>query len=81
MLERYFSEVDLAENGLIAFERVTSQARHYYDAIILDIDMPIMNGIRACRNIVTYLNQEHVASFIEERKEPLDGIEIDNEMD
>jgi len=28
-----------------------SNNHHYYDVIFLDIEMPILNGIEACRNI------------------------------
>ena len=37
---------------------VLSKPRQYYQAIILDIDMPIMNGIEACEKIQTYLTSE-----------------------
>jgi two-component system response regulator MprA len=45
-LERY--EVDLAEDGRQALERVAA-AR--YDAIVLDVSMPLLDGLEACRRM------------------------------
>jgi len=45
-LERY--DVDLAEDGREALERV-AQAR--YDAIVLDVSMPQLDGLEACRRL------------------------------
>lgn len=55
-LESHF-EVELAENGLKAVQKVCSQPRDYYDAVILDINMPIMNGLEASSLIYNYLNE------------------------
>jgi two-component system response regulator MprA len=45
-LERY--EVDLAQDGREALERVAA-AR--YDAIVLDVSMPTLDGLEACRRL------------------------------
>ncbi len=45
-LERY--EVDLAQDGREALERVAA-AR--YDAIVLDVSMPLLDGLEACRRM------------------------------
>jgi two-component system response regulator MprA len=45
-LERY--EVDLAQDGREALDRV-AQAR--YDAIVLDVSMPQLDGLEACRRL------------------------------
>lgn len=37
-----------AENGLQAVQLVSSNEADYFDAIILDINMPIMDGFEAC---------------------------------
>ncbi|MCW2986197.1 MAG: DNA-binding response regulator [Conexibacter sp.] len=45
-LERY--DVDLAQDGREALERVAA-AR--YDAIVLDVSMPLLDGLEACRRM------------------------------
>ncbi len=45
-LERY--EVDLAQDGRAALERVAT-AR--YDAVVLDVSMPLLDGFEACRRM------------------------------
>jgi two-component system response regulator MprA len=45
-LERY--EVDLAQDGREALERV---ANARYDAIVLDVSMPLLDGLEACRRM------------------------------
>jgi two-component system chemotaxis response regulator CheY len=42
-LEENF-EVSVAENGLEAYEAVRANPRHHFDVILLDINMPIMDG-------------------------------------
>ena len=46
-LEEIFNVV-IAENGLQALQLVTSEAQNHYDVILLDINMPIMDGFEAC---------------------------------
>ena len=55
-------QVEVAENGLQAFELVKKHGRAYYKAIVLDINMPIMDGIDACNKIHSYLSQECLIS-------------------
>ena len=43
--------VDHAENGQLALERYIAGAEGYYDAILMDIRMPVMNGIEAAKAI------------------------------
>jgi len=43
--------VDTAENGRIAVDKVSASAHGYYDAILMDIQMPIMDGYEATRTI------------------------------
>ncbi|MEG2084992.1 MAG: response regulator, partial [Clostridia bacterium] len=44
-------EVDVAENGLQAIEVFAQSGVGYYDAILMDIRMPIMDGITATKSI------------------------------
>ena len=44
-------EVDNAENGKIAVEMFAKSAPNYYAAILMDMQMPIMNGLEATQNI------------------------------
>ncbi|WDE00392.1 PAS domain-containing hybrid sensor histidine kinase/response regulator [Thalassomonas actiniarum] len=49
--------IDLAENGLIAIEKI--QQRHY-DLILMDIQMPQMDGLSATSHIRKILKLEHL---------------------
>lgn len=48
-------DVTTAENGQLAFEIVKSHPVDYFKVIVLDINMPIMNGFKACDRIYSYL--------------------------
>ena len=43
--------VETAENGQIALEMVRNSEAGYYDAILMDIQMPVMDGYQASREI------------------------------
>ena len=44
-------EADLAENGKIALEKFQSSPENYYDAILMDMRMPEMDGLEATQKI------------------------------
>ena len=44
-------QLDTAENGQIALDKVTDSADGYYDAVLMDIQMPVMDGYTAARAI------------------------------
>lgn len=51
LLESKGFEVDTAENGLRALELFSKSDDGYYDVILMDIRMPIMDGLTAAVNI------------------------------
>ena len=51
ILNGYGFEVDTAENGDIAVEKVSTAAPGQYDLVLMDVQMPIMDGYTATRRI------------------------------
>ena len=44
-----------ADNGLVAYEKSLQQK---FDMIIMDIQMPVMNGLEAGKKIMEHYNQK-----------------------
>ena len=51
ILNAYGFEVDTAENGAIAVEKVCTAAPGQYDLVLMDVQMPIMDGYTATHRI------------------------------
>lgn len=51
MLSPYGAEIETAENGEVALDMIKSHDKGYYDCIIMDIQMPIMDGYECSRAI------------------------------
>lgn len=51
ILESAGFEIELAENGEIAVDMVKNSEQGYYDAVLMDIQMPVMNGYEAAKAI------------------------------
>ena len=62
LLENRGFTVDTAENGLRALEAFSKSGKGYYDAILMDIRMPLMDGLTATISI-RHLSNEDAATI------------------
>ncbi len=51
MLEEAGFLVETAENGKIAVQKISEAAPGYYDTVLMDVQMPVMNGYDATKEI------------------------------
>ena len=51
ILREYGFQVDTAENGAVAVEKVCTAAPGSYDLVLMDVQMPVMDGYTATRKI------------------------------
>ena len=70
ILQEMGAEVDVAENGEVAVERFSAQPAGHYDFILMDVQMPVMDGRTATRHIRA-LNREDAKTI------PIFGLSAD----
>ena len=51
ILREYGFQVDTAENGAVAVEKIRTSAPGRYDLVLMDVQMPVMDGYTATRQI------------------------------
>ena len=67
ILENYKQTVDKALNGEDAVEKVRNRhekGQKNYDLIVMDINMPIKDGIYACKEIIRMLHNQKDQPYI-----------------
>lgn len=82
LLEEEGFIIEEAEDGTVAVEMIEKSAKGYYEFVLMDIQMPIMNGYTATRKIRSSYNSEiadipiiamTANAFTEDKKNALDA--------
>lgn len=60
LLESKHAIIEVAENGLKAIEMFAKSQTGYYDLILMDIRMPVMDGLTSARSIRQLSNEDAV---------------------